>query len=43
MNTFILKILSLDYHILLQLNKSIMSMSLIILGDLETLGIGALI
>jgi hypothetical protein len=43
MNTFILAILSLDYHILLPLNKSIMSMPSITLGDLEILGIGALI
>jgi hypothetical protein len=40
---FILVILSLDYLILLPLNKSIMSRSLITLEDLGTLGIGALI
>jgi hypothetical protein len=43
MNTFILAIPSLDYHILLPLNKSIMSLPPITLGDLEILGIGALI
>jgi hypothetical protein len=43
MNTFILEILSLDYHILLLLNKSIMSLSPITLGGLEILEIGALI
>jgi hypothetical protein len=43
MNTFILAILSLDCHISLPLNKSIMSMPLIILGDLEIVEIGALI
>jgi hypothetical protein len=43
MNTFILMILSLDCHILLPLNKSIMSLSLIILGGLEILEIGVLI
>jgi hypothetical protein len=42
-NTFILMIPSLDYHILPPLNKSIMSLSPITLGDLEILGIGALI
>jgi hypothetical protein len=35
--------MSLGCHILLQLNKSIMNMSLIILGDLEILEISALI
>jgi hypothetical protein len=43
MNTFILAIPSLDYHILPPLNKSIMSLPPITLGDLEILGIGALI
>jgi hypothetical protein len=43
MNTFILVILSLDCHILLSLNKSIMSMLPIILGGLEILEISALI
>jgi hypothetical protein len=42
MNTFILVTLSLDYHILLPSNKSIMNLSLRTLGDLEILGIGAL-
>jgi hypothetical protein len=42
MNTFILEILSLDCHILLQLNKNIMSMPLITLGGLGTLGIDVL-
>jgi hypothetical protein len=42
-NTFILTISSLDYHILPPLNKSIMSLLPITLGDLEILGIGALI
>jgi hypothetical protein len=40
MNTFILVILSLDYHILLPLNKSIMSLPPITLGGLEILEIG---
>jgi hypothetical protein len=40
--TFTLAILSLDYHILLPLNKNIMSMSPSTLGDLGTLGTGAL-
>jgi hypothetical protein len=43
MNIFILVILSLYCHILLPLNKSIMSMSPIILGGLEILEIDALI
>jgi hypothetical protein len=43
MGTFILEISSLDCHILLQLNKNIMSMSLITLGDLGILEIDALI
>jgi hypothetical protein len=43
MNTFILLTLSLDYHILLSSSKSTMSLPLITLGDLEILGIGALI
>jgi hypothetical protein len=43
MNTFILQILNLDFHTLPQLNKSIMNMPLIILGDLWILGISALI
>jgi hypothetical protein len=43
MNTFILVIPSLDYHILLPLNKSIMSQSPITLGGLDILEIGALI
>jgi hypothetical protein len=43
MNTFILAILSLDCHILLPLNKSIMSLLLIALGDLGILEISALI
>jgi hypothetical protein len=34
MNTFILEIRSLDYHILPQLNKGIICMSPITLGDL---------
>jgi hypothetical protein len=42
MNTFILEILSLHYLILPLLNKSIMSMPLIILGGLGTLEISAL-
>jgi hypothetical protein len=42
MNTFTLAILSLDYHILLPLSKSIMSLSPSTLGDLGTLGTGAL-
>jgi hypothetical protein len=43
MNTSILVILSLDYHILLQSNKSTMSMSPIILGGLGILEIDVLI
>jgi hypothetical protein len=43
MNTFTLVILSLDYHILLSLNKSIMSLPPITLGGLEIVEIGALI
>jgi hypothetical protein len=43
MNTFILVTLSLDYHILLPSNKSIMSIPLITLGGLGILEIGALI
>jgi hypothetical protein len=42
MNTFILVVLSLDYRILPPLNKGIMSLLLIILGDLEILEINAL-
>jgi hypothetical protein len=42
MNTFILEILSLDCHVLLQLNKNIMSLQPIILGGLGTLEIDAL-
>jgi hypothetical protein len=42
MNTFILVTVSLDYHILLPSNKSIMNLSLSILGDLVILGINAL-
>jgi hypothetical protein len=42
MSTFILEIRSLDCHILQQLNKSIMSMSLITLGGLDILEISAL-
>jgi hypothetical protein len=42
-NTFILMILSLDYHILLSSNKSIMSLPPIILGDLWIIEISALI
>jgi hypothetical protein len=42
MNTFILVTLSLDYHILLPSNKSIMNLPLSILGDLVILGINAL-
>jgi hypothetical protein len=42
-NTFTLVILSLDYRILLPLNKSIMSLPPITLGDLEILEIGVLI
>jgi hypothetical protein len=42
MNTFTLVILSLDYHILLSLNKSIMSLPSIILGDLKILEIGVM-
>jgi hypothetical protein len=43
MNTFTLAILSFDYHILLSLNKNIMSLSSSTLRDLGTLGAGALI
>jgi hypothetical protein len=43
MNTSIMVILSLDYHILLPSNKSTMSMSLIILGGLGILKISVLI
>jgi hypothetical protein len=43
MNIFILVIPSLDCHILPPLNKSIMSLSPITLGDLEILEIGVLI
>jgi hypothetical protein len=43
MSTFILVTLSLDYHILLPSNKSIMRLPPITLGDLEILEIGALI
>jgi hypothetical protein len=43
MNTFILVTLSLDYHILLPSNKSIMSLSPITLGGLGILEIGVLI
>jgi hypothetical protein len=43
MNTFILAILSLDYHILPPLNKNIMSTSPIKLGGLEILEIDVLI
>jgi hypothetical protein len=43
MNTFILEILSLDCHILLLLNRNIISMSPITLGSLGILGVGALI
>jgi hypothetical protein len=43
MNTFILVTLSLDYHILLSSNKSIMSLPPITLGGLDILGIGVLI
>jgi hypothetical protein len=39
MNTFTLAIPSLDCHIVLQLNKSIMSLSSTTLGNLEILGI----
>jgi hypothetical protein len=42
-STFILVILSLDCHILLALNKRIMSQSSITLGDLGILAINALI
>jgi hypothetical protein len=42
MSTFILVTLNLDYHILLPLNKTIMSLSPSTLGGLETLGTGAL-
>jgi hypothetical protein len=42
MNTFNLVTLSLDYHILLPSNKSIMNLLLSTLKDLEILGIGAL-
>jgi hypothetical protein len=43
MNTFILVTLSLDYHILLPSNKSIMSLLPIILGGLGILENSALI
>jgi hypothetical protein len=43
MNTFILVIPSLDYHILSPLNQTIMSPSPITLGGLEILEIGILI
>jgi hypothetical protein len=43
MNTFILMIPSLDYHILPPLNKSMMSPSLITLGGLEIIEISVLI
>jgi hypothetical protein len=43
MSTSILVTLSLDYHILLASNKSIMSMLLITLGNLEILEICVLI
>jgi hypothetical protein len=43
MNIFILVILSLGCHTLLPLNKSLMSLSPITIGDLEILEIGALI
>jgi hypothetical protein len=43
MNTFTLTIPSLDCHLLPPLNKSIMSLPPITLGDLEILGIGVLI
>jgi cytoskeletal protein RodZ len=43
MSTFILATLSLDYHILLPSNKSIMSLPPITLGGLGILGIGTLI
>jgi hypothetical protein len=43
MNTFTLAIPSLDYDILLLLNKSIINSSLITLLDLEILEIGVLI
>jgi hypothetical protein len=43
MNTFILAISNLDYHISLSLNKNIMSLLLITIGDLEIIGINALI
>jgi hypothetical protein len=42
MNTFSLVILSLDYHILLPSNKSIMNLPLSTLEDLEILGMDAL-
>jgi hypothetical protein len=41
-STFILVTLSLDYHILLLLSKNIMRLLSNTLGDLETLGTGAL-
>jgi hypothetical protein len=43
MNTFTLMIMSLDCHILLSLSKSITSLLLSTLGDLEILGTTALI
>jgi hypothetical protein len=43
MNTFTVETLSLGCHILPQLNKSIMNMSPIILGDLGILEISILI
>jgi hypothetical protein len=43
MNTFILVIPSFDCHILPPLDKNIMSLPLITLGDLEIQGISALI
>jgi hypothetical protein len=42
MNTFILVTLSLDYHILLPSNTSIMNLPLSTLGDLKILGISDL-
>jgi hypothetical protein len=43
MNTFILEIVGLGCHILPWSNKRIMKLSMIMLGDLEILEIGALI
>jgi hypothetical protein len=43
MNTFILAIPSLDYHILVPLNRNIMSLLMITLGGLEILEISVLI